>query len=250
MNLLRRRHETHFREPRLLDSRTPGVAFEMTGSTWWKARRTRHPDIEAIVRDAVVERARIVAIKHDADDLHGAQDAINTDLGPLSRTRHYSDLRATVVLRITDQARADALQYRHSIAHIERLRFLKQQLYSDPAMLMLDYLDKNPGKTADPPDLAQFEKLALKITNGERWWCWVIDALDRLSAKVSDEHGNLYLIEMMFAALQDKAPDLFNQHSAQNQATYDGKADLLRLLWAPDSHRGYASSVCSGTRVC
>lgn len=225
MNLLRRRHETHFREPRLLDSRTPGVAFEMTGSAWWKARRTRHPDIEAVVRDAVVERARIVAIKHEADDVHGAQDAINADLGALSRTRHYSNLRATAILRITDQAETDALHYRHSIAHIERLRFLKQQLYSDPTMLIIDYLDKDPRKAADLPDLADFQKLALKITNGERWWCWVIDALDRLSARVSDEHGNLYLIEMMFAALQEKVPDLLSQNSAQNEAIHNGSAD-------------------------
>ena len=141
---LRRTYEIHFREPRLIDSHTPGVAFEMTGSACWKARRTQHPDIEAVVCEAVAERARAVAIKHDADNIHGAQDEINADLGTISRTRHYSELRATIILRISDSAKADALQYRHSIAYIERLRFLKEQLYSDPAMLMLDYLDKNP----------------------------------------------------------------------------------------------------------
>jgi hypothetical protein len=227
MNLLRRTRETHFREPRLLDSRTPGVPFEMAGSARWRARRAQHLDMEAVVRDAVVERARAVAIKHDADDVHGAQDAINADLSAISRTRYYSDLKATVILRISDQATADALQYRHFIAHIERLRFLRNQLYSDPAMLMLDYLDKNPGKTEDLPDLAHFQKLALKITNGERWWCRVLEALDRLSAEVSDERGNLYLINVLFAALQDKAPDLFSQPSAQNQATHNGSANLF-----------------------
>lgn len=227
MNLLRRTRETRIHKPRLLDSRTPGVAFEMTGSALWRARRTRHPDIEAVVGTAVVERARAVAIKRDADDVHGAQDAINDDLGVSSSTHYYSDLRATVLLRISDQAKADALQYRRSIAHIERLRFLKEQLFGDPAMLMLDYLDKNPGKAADLPDLAHFQKLALKVTNGERWWCRVLDALDRLSSEVSDESGNLYLINVMFAALQDKAPELFSQHSTQNQATHNGNADLF-----------------------
>ena len=181
MNLLRRTHEIHFREPRLINSRTPGVAFEMTGSVWWKARRTQHPDIEAVVRDTVAERARAVAIKHDADNLHGAQDAINANLGTIPRTRHYSELRATVILRISDSAKADALQYRHSIAYVERLRWLKEQLYSDPTMLMLDYLDKNPGKTADLPELAHFQQLALKVTNGEKWWCRVLEALKRSS---------------------------------------------------------------------
>jgi hypothetical protein len=230
MKPLRRTRETRFHEPRLIDSRTPGVAFEMTGSAWWKARRTRHTDIETIVREAVAERARAIAVKHYADNIHGAQDAINAHLGATSRTRYYSDLRAAVILRVSDSAKADAMQYRHSIAHIERLRFLKEQLYSDPAMLMLDYLDKNPGKIADLPDLAHFQQLALKITNGERWWCRVLEALDRLSAEVSDEHGNLYLINVLFAALQDKAPDLFNQHSPQNQATHNGNANLLTTI--------------------
>lgn len=227
MNPLRRTYEIHFREPRLIDSRTPGVAFEMTGSVWWKARRTQHPDIEAVVRETVAERARAVAIKHDADNLHGAQDAINANLGTISRTRHYSELRATVILRISDSAKADALQYRHSIAYIERLRFLKEQLYSDPAMLMLDYLDKNPGKTADLPELAHFQQLALKVTNGEKWWCRVLEALDKLSAEVPDERGNLYLFNVLFAALQDKAPDLFSHYSPPNQATHNGNANLL-----------------------
>ena len=52
-------------------------------------------------------------------------------------------------------------------------------------------------------------------------------ALDRLSARVSDEHGNLYLIEMMFAALQEKVPDLLSQNSAQNKAIHNGSADLF-----------------------
>jgi len=185
----------------------------MTGTVHWKFRWRRHPQAEAGVRDTIVQRAQDIAITRYADDIHGAQDAINADLcaNPPPKTRRYSSLTATITLQLNDQAKADAQKYRHSLAHIKRLCFLKEQLYSDPAMLLLDYLDNNPGKAAQPPDLAQYQKLALKVRDGERWWCRILDVLDRLSSDVADQDGNFYAMKVLFAALKDAAPDLFSQ---------------------------------------
>lgn len=205
---------TRFYEPRLLESLTPGAPFEMTGTARWKSRWRRNPEAEVAAREAIVQRARNIAITRYADDIHGAQDAINADLcvNPLRKTRYYSRLTATITLRLSGQAEADARKYRQSLAHIKRLHFLKEQLYSDPAMLMLDYLDKNPGKASQLPDLAQYQKLALKVRDGERWWCQILDVLDKLSSNIADQDGNFYVMKVLFAALKDAAPDLFNQY--------------------------------------
>jgi hypothetical protein len=227
MNLLRRTHETELREPRLLDSRTPGVAFEMTGSIQWKPRRASHLDIEAVVCDAVFCRAQAIAIKRYADDIRGAQDAINAELGynRHERTSCYSRLIATVTLRLNKRDMANSLEYRNSVAQIERLRFLRKQLYSDPSMLLLDYLDKNPEKLVEPPDLAKYQQLALRISSGERWWCQVLEVLDKLSSKVSDQDGNSYVLKVFFASLKEAAPDLFDQHQLEKPAAHDNSRD-------------------------
>lgn len=223
MNLLRRKRETQFREPRLLESRTPGVAFEMRGSVRWKARRTQHPDIEALIRNTVVQRAQLIAREWYADDICGAQDAINTDLGAISKysTPFYTRLTATVTLQLSGQSEADALKFRHSISHVERLHFLKEQLYSDPAMLLLDYLDRHPEEAAEPPDIARFQQLAMKVSNGERWWCRLLDALDKLSSNISDKDGSLFVMNMLIRTLKETAPDLIKQHQLEGYPFLD-----------------------------
>jgi hypothetical protein len=215
MNLLTRTRETQFRESRMLESRTPGVAFEMTGSAWWKPRRASHPDVETVIRETVFRRAQAIASDRYADDLHGAQDAINADLGARrhKRSPYYSRLTAQVTLRLSNRAMSRSLEYRESVARVERLRFLKNELYSDPSMLLLDHLDRNPGKLADPPDPASFQRLALMVSKSDQWWCRILNVLDRLSSEVSDEDGNFYTMNVLFAALQEAAPDLFNEPS-------------------------------------
>jgi len=214
MNLLRRTQETHFSEPRLLESRTPGVAFEMTGTAQWKTRRPRRPGIEGIVRDTIVQRAQEIAITRYADDICGAQDAMNAGLraNPPGSTRYYSSLTAAITLGISDRAKADARKYRRSLARVKRLCFLKEQLYTDPVMLLLDYLERNPGKVAEQPDLADFQKLALKVRGGEQWWCRILDTLDKLASRVPDEDGNLFAMNVLASVLKQAAPGLFGQH--------------------------------------
>lgn len=215
MNLLTRTRETQFREPRLLESRTPGVAFEMTGSAWWKPCRTSHPAVETVVRETVFRRAQAIASDRYADDLRGAQDAINANLGTRchKRSHLYSRLTAQVTLRLSNRGMSRSLEYRESVARVERLRFLKNELYSDPSMLLLDHLDRNPGKLTDPPDPASFQRLALMVSNSDQWWCRILHVLDRLSSEISDKNGNFYAMSVLFTALQEAAPDLFNEPS-------------------------------------
>ena len=226
MNPLRRTRETHFSETRLLESRTPGVPFQMSGSAWWKRRRIRYPDVQAAVLDAVCHEAQDIAITRYADDFRGAQDAINANLGVIQRSRNthfYSALTAKVTLTLSNEAAADALAYRHSVAYVKRLRFLREQLYSDPAMLMLDHLEKNPGKADDElPDMAHFQRLAMKISNGERWWCRILDAMDRLAPHTTDQNGNLLAMDVLIRVLKEAAPDYFKWQEEEEQATPPG----------------------------
>jgi hypothetical protein len=218
MNLLTRTRETHFSEPRILESRTPGVAFEMTGSAWWKPRRTEHSAVETVVREAVFRQAQEIASKRYADDVYGAQDAINADLAAPheERSPYYSRLTAKVTLRLSSQAINKSLEYRDCVARVERLRFLKDELYSDPSMLLLDYLDRNPEKLSDLPNPARFQRLALMVAKNDQWWHRILHVLDRLSSEVSDRDGNFYAMNVLFTALQEAAPDLFNEHREQH----------------------------------
>lgn len=221
MNLRRRPEETHLREVRLLESRTPGVPFRMTGSAHWVPGKLSHPAIEALVRNVVVSRARAIALTRYADDISGTEDAINSDLGSglLEDTPYYSALIATAVLGCpTQQEMANSHKYRDSLARVERLRFLKDQLYSDPSMLLLDYIDRNPEKLDELPDLASFQQLALEVSNGERWWCQVLHVLERLSSGVSDEKGNLWAMNVLLTALKEAAPDLFSHPEEESGA--------------------------------
>ena len=63
------------------------MPFQMSGSAWWKPRRTRHPDIQTAVLDAVFHQAQDIAITRYADDFRGTQDAINANLGAIQRSR-------------------------------------------------------------------------------------------------------------------------------------------------------------------
>jgi hypothetical protein len=212
MNLPRRIRETNLREVRLLESRTPGVPFNMIGSARWVSGKAAHPAIDALARNVVVSRAQNIASDRYADDILGTEDAINSALGPglIKDTPYYSGLTATITLARPDERDiANARKHRDSLARVERLRFLKDQLYSDPSMLLLDYIDRNPEKLGEIPDLASFQHLALKVSNGERWWCQVLQVLGKLSSEVSDEKGNLWAMKVLISALKDAAPDLF-----------------------------------------
>jgi len=199
----------------------------MSGSAWWKPGRTRHPDIQAAVLDAVFHQAQDIAITRYADDFRGTQDAINANLGAIQRSRDtpfYSALTAKVTLTLSNEGASDALAYRHSVAYVKRLRFLREQLYSDPVMLMLDHLEKNPGKADDElPDMAHFQRLAMKVSNGERWWCRILDAMDRLAPDTTDKNGNLLAMDVLIRVLKDAAPDHFKwQEEEEEQATPPG----------------------------
>ncbi len=222
MKLRRGYQETHFSEVRILESRTPGVPFRMSGSVRWIPGKLSHPSPEAFVRNVVTSKAQTVAIRRYADDVHGAEDAINADLGSgnIKDTVYFSGLIATITLGHPDQEdMANSRKYRDSLARVERLRFLKGQLYNDPSMLLLDYIDRNPGKLAEFPDLAGFQRLALKISGGERWWSQVLDVLERLSSEVSDEKGNLWAMTVLLGALKDAAPDLFSNPQKEGDAS-------------------------------
>jgi hypothetical protein len=188
--------------------------FKMCGSARWRPGWTSHAAVEVLVRDIVVRRARDIAADRYADDIRGAEDAINADLvaSRSEQNPYFSDLTATITLGLSERDLVNSREYRDSLARVERLRFLRNELYSNPSMLLLDYLDRNPGHLAEPPDLARFQRLALKVSNGEQWWSQILDVLDKLSAKVSDKDGNFWAMNVLFAALREAAPDLFSQH--------------------------------------
>jgi hypothetical protein len=191
-----------------------------SGSAWWKPRRTAHSDVETVVREAVFRQAQAIASKRYADDVYGTQDAINADLGGQHHepSPYYSRLTGKVTLRLSNQGMNRSLQYRDCVARVERLRFLKDELYSDPSMLFLDHLDRNPEKLSDLPNPADFQRLALMVAKGDQWWYRILHVLDRLSSEVSDKDGNFYAMNVLFTALQEAAPDLFKEHREQHNA--------------------------------
>jgi hypothetical protein len=179
-----------------------------------------HSASDTVVRDAVFRQAQAIASKRYADDVYGVQDSINANLGTQlhERSPYYSRLTAKVALRLSDQGMNRSLEYRDCVARVERLRFLKDQLYSDPSMLLLDHLDRNPEKLSDLPNPAGFQRIALMVAKNDQWWSRILHALDRLSSEVSDRDGNFYAMNVLFAALQEAAPDLFSEYREKYNA--------------------------------
>ncbi|MFG2178488.1 hypothetical protein ACGFLS_07185 [Streptomyces abikoensis] len=185
----------------------------------WTPGRTVHYAPEAVVITELVRRATAVTELWEAVELKGAEDAVNADLGrPTSLPgMPGSTLWGHVQLTLSAQARSDAEQYRVDRARVARLRYLKEHLYSDPEMLLLDHLDRHP-QDIGTVDIATFQRLSRSLRVGGQWWYPLLDCLEALSSELPIRHGDRYAMKLLLKAFKDTLPELIDRHGLRELA--------------------------------
>ncbi|WP_369354803.1 hypothetical protein [Streptomyces sp. cg2] len=214
--------ELTFTEPRTLRSGTPGVCFMAVFSARWSLGGRDHHTPEALVINELVRLAGSVTENWEALDMRSAEDALNAALGRSAPIPGLpgSALSAQVRLTLSAQARCDAEQYREDRNRVARLRYLKRNLYSDPEMVLLDYLERHP-QDVKTVDIKDFQRLSRSLRVGGQWWYPLLECLETLTAEAPARHGDLLAMKLLLRAFKHTLPELIEKHDLQ------GLIDLL-----------------------
>ncbi|MEU2608038.1 hypothetical protein [Streptomyces albus] len=195
-------------QPRRLASATPGIPFEAIITAWWQPkRRSRHLNLEELVRHDVTAAAGELAQYLEATDLPAAQDAINAALGNVDPTTnaHYRLVRVDVLLSLSAASREILAQRQADTERIRRLRFLKEQLYDDPALVVLDRLEHRSERPMDN-EIEYIQRLARSLRANESWWRPLLEQWEQLGEGFSNtemQHRAMTAILNSLAALKE-----------------------------------------------
>ncbi|MGC0318962.1 hypothetical protein [Kitasatospora acidiphila] len=168
------------------------------------------------------------------EEIRAAEDCLNADLGQEFDYAggYLNRLTATVQLYLDVDTRRAAEQARDDRARISRLRYLRTQLYSDPELLLLEYLDRHPDQLTTVA-IQPFQQLARSLRVGGKWWYPLLDALEKLSSNTDPVCGEVTAMTALLKAFREAAPELIDRHSL------NGLADALRDgLAGPDDAVG------------
>ncbi|WP_158718954.1 hypothetical protein [Streptomyces globisporus] len=157
--------------PRQLPSATDGVPFEATFTLTWRPTRRGRPNLEDFVRERTVTDAAHVLLRLPATDVQTAQDTVNALLGEPQRfrTAHYRLMRVHVALRLTAASHQILAQRREDQERVRRLRFLRDELYEHPSLLLLDRIERSTDPL-DPQQVADWQRVARSVAASEKWW--------------------------------------------------------------------------------
>ncbi|MFB4304377.1 hypothetical protein [Actinomadura sp. NTSP31] len=159
----------------------------------YRPGRARHCNPDSAARAHLTAIAREEAASWQADQLAAAADAINAKLGrPVHRPQEgYRDLVGRVELCLAPGAAEAVAQLRDHQAHVERLRYLKAALYTDPALLLIDHLHRVPqALTGDVTAILEdYRRLADQLEHHEPWWADVRRAWNELAARTHSRQG-------------------------------------------------------------
>ncbi|MFJ3594486.1 hypothetical protein ACIQUY_33560 [Streptomyces sp. NPDC090231] len=106
-----------------------------------------------------------------ASDVPAAQDAVNAALGCLPRRApKYRLLSVHAALSLPCTSQELLAQRAADEQRIRRLRFLKENLYDHPDLVVLDQLEHHaPGVLGDE-HVAELQRLTRLIYSCDRWW--------------------------------------------------------------------------------
>ncbi|MGW9426660.1 hypothetical protein ACWHA1_01735 [Streptomyces decoyicus] len=212
--------EHSFSEPRKLRSNTPGISFTAVFTARWEINTSDHYTAQSLAINQLVHLATSITKEWEATNSRGAEDAVNATLGfPVPITgMPKSKLSGRVSLSIGAQELTVAEQQRQDKARVARLRYLKEQLYSDPEMLLLEYLDQHPeALTLPSTDIRVFQRLSRSMRVGGEWWYPLLDCLEKISADLPEQRGDLYAMRLLLKAFKDAVPNLVDKHGLRAQ---------------------------------
>ncbi|MFG2024823.1 hypothetical protein [Streptomyces sp. NPDC048825] len=174
-------------QPRLLPSATDGIAFEAGYTISWRPLWRVPPNVEEAVRTAVHATACETAARLGASDVPAAQDAINAALGRLPRRApDYCLLNVHAVLGLPKSAQDLLAQQAADKQRISRLRFLKDNLYDHPDLVVLDQLEHHaPGALGDE-HVVELQRLARLIYSCDSWWFPLLEQWEKVGQGFTD----------------------------------------------------------------
>ncbi|MGW4807224.1 hypothetical protein [Kitasatospora sp. NPDC004272] len=205
-------------ERRPLRSRTPELFFRATFSAEWGPGTEDHRNIESLVARDLLERATPLSELWSVDEVRPAHDWLNAELGRGydSSDGYYRGLTSKVQLFLDADTREAALQRRQDRARVQRLMYLRDALYSDPELLLLDYLERHPDELGTV-DIRPFQQLARSVRTGNEWWYPALDALARLSSASDPVCGDATAMKALLKAFKEAAPELIDVYGLNHE---------------------------------
>ncbi|MFE3480666.1 hypothetical protein [Streptomyces anulatus] len=145
------------------------------------------PNVEETVRAAVHATAAETAARLGASDLLAAQDAVNAALGRLPRRApNYCLLNAYACLGLSSAAQELLAQRTADEERIRRLRFLKENLYDHPDLVVLDQLEHHAPGALGNEHVAELQRLARLICSCDRWWLPLLEQWEQVGQGFTD----------------------------------------------------------------
>ncbi|MEU4290020.1 hypothetical protein AB0E63_17515 [Kribbella sp. NPDC026596] len=216
MRWRRRRVELAFPERNRLRTSLDGVDFDARVIVRFVPSRKDHFDRESLVRTRVVESASNISRAYAADDLSAAQAAINAELGCPSDCAdgYYRRLTAKVELGVSADAARAAAQNRKDAERVARLRHLRSVLYTDPGLLAVDHLDRNPGAPVDRKAIREYYAIANHFREAEEWWSPLMLAWSELATEAAGSpNGGTVAMDGLLEAINNLNARLAARHS-------------------------------------
>ncbi|MFF8918738.1 hypothetical protein ACF08M_36885 [Streptomyces sp. NPDC015032] len=174
-------------QPRLLPSATEGIAFEAVFTITWRPLWRVPPNVEEAVRTAVHATATEGAAGLGASDVPAAQDAVNAALGCLPRrASNYCLLNVSAALGLPSAAQELLAQQAADEQRIRRLRFLKENLYDHPDLVVLDQLEHHAPDALGNEHVAELQRLARLICSCDRWWFPLLQQWEQVGQGFTD----------------------------------------------------------------
>ncbi|MFG3021603.1 MULTISPECIES: hypothetical protein [unclassified Streptomyces] len=153
----------------------------------WRPLWRVPPNAEETVRAAVHATASATAARLTASDVPAAQDAVNAALGCLPhRASNYCLLNVYAALGLPSTAKDLLAQRAADEQRVRRLRFLKDNLYDHPDLVVLDQLEHHaPGALTDE-HVAELQRLARLIYSCNRWWFPLLQQWEQVGQGFTD----------------------------------------------------------------
>ncbi|TCC22763.1 hypothetical protein [Kribbella speibonae] len=206
MSLLDRLQYTVFENPRLLPSATEGVEFTAMFEVVWRPRRRRESNLQDALRADVIEAASATSITRSAYDVRAAENFINTRLAAWGRTAtgRYRHISPKVSLSLSDDAAETLAQRRADEERVRRLTFLKTKLYSDPALVVVERLERNPERSSENL-IAEYIRAAQLIESSQRWWAPLLEGTAALDQRYRTQDLAFALMSALTATVNELA---------------------------------------------
>jgi hypothetical protein len=106
-----------------------------------------------------------------------------------------------------------AIEMQREKAKLERLRYLKEALYSDPSLLIIDHLQRHPEDIGRGDlDFNKFYKLANSLRESERWWSPLMIAWSELAAQTQSQEAASEAMRALLDAIRRLDAKLATRH--------------------------------------